>query len=318
MSFDNQDYGHSTEQFSPFESHADLVIAIDFGTTYSGVAYAHSGKVKTTSPRERSRIADKIVVVKAWPGSNNREKIPTLLCYNANPPTWGVKVKLGDEPRVAHFKLGLQENIGEHYGSRNPSEGQAENPSSLLGGFLYDHNWRHPKLPDKQPVDYAADYLTNLVQYVLTETLPKHFGRQFLQKQQISYIITVPAIWKDKAQELTRQAAQRAGISRRKLMLISEPEAAAVYCSTLCKEVDLQAGDRFLICDAGGGTVVRRLHLLMTKHRISSLTLYFVRNLFFLSRNVMLGREPRMHPSILTKDSKCSFEINLDQKPILS
>ena len=39
-------------------------------------------------------------------------------------------------------------------------------------------------------------------------------------------------------------------------MLITEPEAAALYCATLCKEVDLKIGNRFLICDAGGGTVV--------------------------------------------------------------
>jgi hypothetical protein len=42
----------------------------------------------------------------------------------------------------------------------------------------------------------------------------------------------------------------------RKLMLITEPEAAALACATLCDEVDLREGDRFLVCDAGGGTVV--------------------------------------------------------------
>jgi len=30
-------------------------------------------------------------------------------------PAWGTKVKLSDEPRVAHFKLGLQEDIAKHY-----------------------------------------------------------------------------------------------------------------------------------------------------------------------------------------------------------
>src|SRR5579864_3174404 len=39
-------------------------------------------------------------------------------------------------------------------------------------------------------------------------------------------------------------------------MLITEPEAAALYCATLCRQVDLKVGNRFLICDAGGGTVV--------------------------------------------------------------
>jgi hypothetical protein len=28
-----------------------------------------------------------------------------------------------------------------------------------LGGFLGDPNWRHPSLPSKTAVDFAADYL---------------------------------------------------------------------------------------------------------------------------------------------------------------
>ena len=86
--------------------------------------------------------------------------------------------------------------------------------------------------------------------------LPNRFGERFLQNQKLSYVLTVPAIWSDKAKELTRQAALTAGIKRENLTLITEPEAAALYCATLCNEVDLQPGDRFMICDAGGGTVV--------------------------------------------------------------
>src|SRR5437763_2522418 len=60
-------------------------------------------------------------------------------------------------------------------------------------------------MPSKQAVDYCADYLTQVVQYVTQVTLPRQYGKQFLQNQQISYVITVPAIWSDKAKELTRQ-----------------------------------------------------------------------------------------------------------------
>lgn len=60
-------------------------------------------------------------------------------------------------------------------------------------------------MPSKQAVDYCADYLTQVVQYVSQTTLPRQYGKQFLQNQQISYVITVPAIWSDKAKELTRQ-----------------------------------------------------------------------------------------------------------------
>lgn len=39
-------------------------------------------------------------------------------------------------------------------------------------------------------------------------------------------------------------------------MFITEPEAAALYRATLCNETCLRERDRFLVCDASGGTVV--------------------------------------------------------------
>jgi hypothetical protein len=182
--------------------------------------------------------------------------------------------------------LGLQENVGGHYlkktatpqktllgglfnkrvtmaGADDLTASTANlslaEGGSVLGGYLSDHNWKHPKMPHKKAVDYASDYLTRIVDHVLHESLPRQFGASFLENQQISYVVTVPAIWSDKAKDLTRQAAVRAGIDQSKLMLITEPEAAALYCATLCKEADLKEGDRFVVCDAGGGTVVSPL-----------------------------------------------------------
>jgi molecular chaperone DnaK (HSP70) len=250
-------YLRARDDLSPtFESKSDLVIAIDFGTTFSGVAYAHESNAAyaVTSMSDMKRVAEKVTVVRSWPnqvGTFN-DKTPTVLAYNSSPPHWGASVQPNDKPRAAHFKLGLQENVSNHYVS--PASSFAT--ISVLGGYLMDHNWMHPDLPQKKAVDFTADYLTRLIDHVLTEVLPLHFGADFLKNQQLSYVITVPAIWSDKAKELTRQAAIRAGIARRKLMLITEPEAAALFCATLCTDMDLREGDRFLVCDAGGGTVV--------------------------------------------------------------
>ena len=244
-------------EYTAFESHADLVIGIDFGTTFSGVAYALTGKINpgVFSRADRKNIADKVVVVRTWPGGSSAEKIPSVLSYKTSTLIWGPKVKNTDEPRIAFFKLGLEETVSEHYKSRRMAGTKGQ--QSALGGYLTDPNWYHPRLSEKKALDFAADYLTAVCEHIKTESLRRLFGVQFLQRQQISYVITVPAIWSDKAKELTRQAAYRAGIQRRQLMLITEPEAAALYCATLSREVDLETGDRFLICDAGGGTVVR-------------------------------------------------------------
>ncbi len=42
---------------------------------------------------------------------------------------------------------------------------------------------------------------------------------------------------------------------RSSLHVISEPEAAAIYALDRIDKHDLQIGDTFVVCDAGGGTV---------------------------------------------------------------
>lgn len=67
-------------------------------------------------------------------------------------------------------------------------------------------------------------------------------------------------MWSDRAKTVMREAAIRAGIILRtdpaeRLSLISEPEAAALYCEKKSEQFNLAHGQRFMICDAGGGTV---------------------------------------------------------------
>lgn len=64
----------------------------------------------------------------------------------------------------------------------------------------------------------------------------------------------------DRAKAKMRQAAVQAGLISSldpldRLMITSEPEAGALYCEKYCKEANMSEGDRFMICDAGGGTV---------------------------------------------------------------
>ncbi|KAF9087777.1 Heat shock 70 kDa protein 12A [Mortierella sp. AM989] len=67
-------------------------------------------------------------------------------------------------------------------------------------------------------------------------------------------------MWSDRAKDVMRKAAIRADLITEsdhpnRLMLVSEPEAAALYCERECKRYDLLNHERFMICDAGGGTV---------------------------------------------------------------
>ena len=230
-----------TDPLAPagFQTASKLIIAIDFGTTFTGVAYIHSGPQQGSDATE---IAQRIIIIRNWPSPSNHtsDKTPSIIAYNTDPPTWGEKVEPNDAPQFAYFKLGLEENSRQVYrvADSNP-------PSGLFSRF------RRHRYQDKEPVDFAADYLTCIYRHVREK-----FSASYLENQRTSYVITVPAIWSDDAKNLTRLAATRAGIPGDKLNLITEPEAAALYCATMCEEVDLKQGDRFLVCDAGGGTVV--------------------------------------------------------------
>lgn len=73
---------------------------------------------------------------------------------------------------------------------------------------------------------------------------------EFVDDTPIEYILTVPALWSDRARNLTFECAKKAGMSR--ISCISEPEAAAIYTLSAIQPNSLQIDDNFVVCDAGG------------------------------------------------------------------
>jgi molecular chaperone DnaK (HSP70) len=247
---------------------SDLVVGIDFGTTFTSVAYAHSLSADDLTNASESkgaldRIVDKVILVKNWPMASFSEKTATRLSYNESGAmtAWGGRVRPTHPRAIQYFKLGLQENAAQHYNFstvQSDSNSHVHNVASLVGGFLDNHDWRHPELTGKTALDYTADFLGAVRHHIFEVVLPWQLTSEFLKKERISFAITVPAIWTDKGKDLTKQAAERAGIPSNNLLITTEPEAAALYCATTCP-VNVSESECFLICDAGGGTVVHPL-----------------------------------------------------------
>ena len=87
--------------------------------------------------------------------------------------------------------------------------------------------------------------------------LERSILRAVLKNTRLEYIITVPAIWSEKARDLTLKCASDAGMgSKDQLQMVSEPEAAAMYSISKFRQINssaLEVGDTFVLCDAGGG-----------------------------------------------------------------
>ncbi|RPB08315.1 actin-like ATPase domain-containing protein [Morchella conica CCBAS932] len=204
-----------------------LVVGVDFGTTYSGVAAVYSG------------TPDDIEVIKTWPGGNGitSDKVPTEISYtpstgNASSYRWGFQ-PTPTSPRLRCLKLFLDRN------QKIPNYVSPLETATLLRGV------------NKSVLDAISDYLGALHAHTIT-TLTRRYGISFMAITPITWVLTVPAVWSDAAKTATRHAAERAGMKSPRL--ISEPEAAAVYTLKAIQPNTLSVGDHFVVCDAGGGT----------------------------------------------------------------
>jgi molecular chaperone DnaK (HSP70) len=140
------------------------------------------------------------------------QKVPTVLSYQDKRMQWGHQVDQccypGKERQLIQgVKLLLDQTQKYRYGPASDSE-------------------RFIKEMGKTPVQVSGDYLGNVVAHA-RDILTRRFGTA-LQTMDLRYILTVPAVWSDKAKDNTKQAALQAGIPASDLRLLSEPEAAAV------------------------------------------------------------------------------------------
>ncbi|KAF9228091.1 actin-like ATPase domain-containing protein [Gyrodon lividus] len=216
-----------------------MSISIDFGTTFSGVAYASS------------RIASgTIQQILHWRGSSETfRKVPTCLLYDEHGQVlaWGLEAKnaspMPGTIRCEWFKLFLE-------------------PRALRDESAVDP--RLPQLPlGKTAMNLIVDFLTCLWEYA-KEEITREIGA-VADLNSADVLVTCPAAWDAKGCDLMREAAIEAGLVqsaragdihwRDRLRIITEPEAAAVHCARLTDLHKLRPSQNFMICDAGGGTV---------------------------------------------------------------
>ncbi|KAL8942323.1 MAG: hypothetical protein Q9211_001440 [Gyalolechia sp. 1 TL-2023] len=216
------------------EAEGRIIVAVDFGTTYSGLFWAQTKMPETWWPIDQ------------WPNSPNgsidsesRAKVPTELQYTVEGFNWGFQIPL-DAQRLQWFKLKLC-----------PSKANAESDLAMQ----YPDGKAAVPGEHQTPETLAKDYLS---------ALRKHFEAVLLTKippsvastTRVEYVITVPAMWTEAAVAKTRECAEKAGMGEGSaLQIVSEPEAAAVYALHVAAPFDLAVGDTFVVCDAGGGTV---------------------------------------------------------------
>jgi hypothetical protein len=104
------------------------------------------------------------------------------------------------------------------------------------GGEEEEDGENPPRYPGKEPVDVVTDFLTGVKDYAY-EAIQTNLTKALFNSLPIEVVITVPAVWSDKAKNLTFQAVSKAGFTdKAKLKVVTEPEAAAVYTMRSLRE----------------------------------------------------------------------------------
>jgi hypothetical protein len=148
----------------------------------------------------RNRIAyafttdpEKVFTIDSWPGGDRIvPKTPTAILYEAGSQKdfkWGYELDRATGEKIERIKLLFDPEQPRPYFV--PTNVEAETA----------------KLP-KSVVDVASDYMRAIFQHAIKEIESNYLDPEFLNNFEKQYILTVPAVWSDKAKDMTLRVRQ--------------------------------------------------------------------------------------------------------------
>lgn len=245
----------SKEEKIPSKSKALVVAAIDFGTMYSGYAFSLTQDWKKP-------------YTFTWYGGNAPSyKNPTVLLLDSNQEF----VAFGYDAEDQYSKL-TAKKVHEEYYYFQRFKMILHQDLGVKKDILCTDELETKKLPASMVFAHCIRFLKD---HLLTE-IKKSFPR--ITKDEIDYVLTVPAIWGERAKRFMREAAKEAGIKER-LIIALEPEAASIYCQHLTKDNEqnssvlgqLGVGEKYMVVDLGGGTADITVHQQCEDHTLEEI-----------------------------------------------
>lgn len=240
-----------------------LVAAIDFGTTYSGCAFSFYDEFKKDPTKS---------FVKNWIDPNSSMmycKTSTCILFNEEKEF----NEFGFAAEAKYLDLMLENDHHNWYFFRRFKmvlyEIQSEDQEILIED---EHGNTMP----------ALTVFSESLKYLKQSLLDYVNASVIISMDDIKWVITVPAMWSDPAKTFMRRAAIQAEIDSDMLTIALEPEAAALFVKYLPVErkVDgndkevLQAfapGSKYIVVDAGGGTVDITAHEVLEDGHVKEL-----------------------------------------------
>ncbi|TRY76832.1 hypothetical protein TCAL_12998 [Tigriopus californicus] len=202
---------NDTPQYSHY-----VVVAIDFGTTYSGYAFSFT------------HDTDTVHIMRKWEGDDpgmNNQKTPTILLLNPNKQfhSFGFSARdfyhdlVPDEAKKWYFFDKFKMILHHNKKIDRSTKVKSANGCELSALEVFSHTLKYFK-------DHALKELSDSI------------GSKVVMDD-VRWVVTVPAIWRQQAKQFMRESAYAAGIGSPKIpdqvLIALEPEAASIYCRKL-------------------------------------------------------------------------------------
>ncbi|XP_052793940.1 heat shock 70 kDa protein 12A-like [Mya arenaria] len=235
-----------------------LVAAIDFGTTYSSWAFSFRHEYESDPTQ---------ISAKQWL-EHESTKGPTTVLIK---PDGRTLEAFGYEAETRYAEL-IDEEAHESYYFFKRFKMKLWNQKIERDMVIQDENSRYlsAKTVFALSIKWLKDDLWRISNDKISGTI---------RENEIHWVLTVPAIWDNAAKQFMREAAKQAGIEETSLTVALEPEAASLFCRHLPVERSgnktslgiPKAGQRYLVLDAGGGTIDITVHGVLRSMEVKEL-----------------------------------------------
>ncbi|KAL3878543.1 hypothetical protein ACJMK2_030883 [Sinanodonta woodiana] len=239
-----------------------LVAAIDFGTTYSGYGFSFRNDYE----KDPCKISTNV-----WnAGSRSLVSLKAPTCALFDP-----KQKFhsfGYEAEDKYADLAADDEADGWYYFRRFK-------MTLYDKMSLNRNFKLESDDGKtlSAMLVFSSCLKYLVDHLFKTCQDRISG---IERTDIRWVLTVPAIWNDAAKQFMREAAEKADIPGDQLLIALEPEAASIFCQHLPLKMisgtdggfkPFQLGSKYLVLDAGGGTIDITVHEVMDDRELREL-----------------------------------------------
>ena len=212
------------------DSTPKVVVGIDFGTSGVGYAFGFSNNKSN-------------IFLSNFDGQEKDKKVPTEIILDSD----------------LNFVLAFG-NECKGYISRYDKKDYEYFKNIKMN--LYKKNYKIKSTNDKEAdIELIITKILEIVsKNAINQIQKKHDSS--IKKEDIKWIVTIPAIWEEKSKKIMINASKSAGLINEhtdlSLVLALEPEAAGIYYNSpniSYNKDGINGGSPYIICDIGGGTV---------------------------------------------------------------